>query len=91
MNGLSEKLTLGIISLGLAVGITTAIFVFLVGLAAGIFEWGTAVVAVLSTLYIGYAPTFVGSITGAVWGFVDGFIAGALVAFLYNLFRRMRR
>ena len=43
-------------------------------------------VAVLSSVYIGYSPTFVGSITGAVWGFVDGFIGGVLIAWLYNKF-----
>jgi hypothetical protein len=77
---------LGVISFGLAFGITCAVFVFVLGMAAGLFEWGVPVVAVLASLYIGYSPTFVGSIAGAVWAFVDGFIGGCLVAWLYNRF-----
>ena len=64
---------------------------FILGLAATLFEWGILVVKVLSTLYIGYMPSFVGSIAGAVWAFVDGFIAGALMAWLYNKLLRSRR
>ena len=79
-----NKATLGVVSLGLAFGITWALGVFLLGIAAALFEWGVPVVAVLSSLYIGYSPSFVGSVAGAVWGFVDGFIGGALLAWLYN-------
>ncbi len=43
-------------------------------------------VAVLSSLYTGYASSFVGSVAGAVWGFVDGLNGGALVAWLNNRF-----
>ncbi len=48
--------------------------------------------AVLSSLYIGYAPSFVGSVAGTVWAFADGFIGGVIVAWLYNrlLLRRAR-
>ena len=81
-----QKASLGVVSLGLAVGIAWALGVFLLGLGAGLFDWGIPVVAVLASLYRGYDPSFVGNITGAVWGFVDGFIGGALVAWLYNRF-----
>ena len=76
--------TLGVISYGLALGITAAIFTFLLGLIAGLFEWGLPVVLVLSSLFIGYGPSIVGSIAGAVWAFFDGFVAGVLLAWLYN-------
>ena len=79
-----NKATLGVVSLGLAFGITWALGVFLLGIAAALFEWGVPVVAVLSSVYIGYSPSFVGSVSGAVWSFVDGFIGGALLAWLYN-------
>ena len=78
--------TLGVVSFGLAFGITWALGMFMLGLGAGLFGWGGPVVAVLSSVYIGYSPSFVGSITGAVWGFVDGFIGGAVMAWLYNRF-----
>jgi len=80
------KSTLGVVSLGLAFGITWALGMFLLGIAAALFDWGVPVVAVLSSVYIGYSPSFVGSIAGAVWGFVDGFIGGVLMAWLYNKF-----
>ncbi len=82
---------LGVISFGLALALTSAVFTFLLGLMAAFFGWGLGIVQVLATLYIGYSPTFVGTIAGAVWAFVDGFIAGAMIAWLYNrfLYRRM--
>jgi len=45
----------------------------------------------LSSVYIGYGPTFVGSISGAVWAFVDGLLFGVVVAWLYNRFLLRRR
>lgn len=82
---------LGVISLGLALGTTAAIFIFLLGLAAAFFGWGIVAAAALSSIFIGYGPTLVGSLAGAVWAFFDGFIAGALIAWLYNRFLAVRR
>ena len=79
-----QRASLGVVSLGLAIGIAWALAMFLLGLMAGLFDWGVPVVAVLSSLYVGYSPSFVGSVTGAVWGFVDGFIGGVVIAWLYN-------
>jgi hypothetical protein len=81
-----ERATLGVISFGLALGLTLALAVFLIGLTTALFGWGILVVQVLSTLLIGYEPSFVGAVAGAVWAFVDGFIAGAILAWLYNRF-----
>lgn len=84
--------TLGVVSFGLALGLTSAIFVFLLGVAAAAFGWGVPMAIILSSVYIGYGPTFVGAVTGAVWAFVDGLIAGILIAWFYNRFllRRQR-
>ena len=78
--------TLGVISFGLAVAITSAAFTFFLGLMATFFGWGVELAGALSSLYIGFSPTFVGTITGAVWAFVDGFVAGVMIAWLYNKF-----
>jgi hypothetical protein len=83
--------TLGVVSFGLAVGITSAVFVFFLGVAAALFDWGVPLAAILSSVYIGFGPTFVGSIAGAVWAFVDGFVAGLLIAWLYNRLLLTRR
>jgi len=84
-------MTLGVISFGLAVGVTWAIAVFVLGLAAWLFGWGVDAAIALASLYIGYGPSLVGAIAGAVWGFVDGLILGVLVAWLYNRFLLARR
>lgn len=87
----SRHMTLGVISMGLATGVTAAIFVFVLGIAATLFGWGAHLAQVLQNLFIGFAPTFVGSIAGAVWAFVDGFIAGLMIAWFYNRFLVARR
>ncbi len=79
-----RRATLGVISFGLAVAITSAVFTFFLGVVAALFGWGVVLAQILSSLYIGFAPTFVGTIAGAVWAFADGFIAGVMIAWLYN-------
>lgn len=86
-----ERARLGVISFGLAAGLTAALFVFLLGLAAALFGWGWAAVEILSSIFLGYLPTFVGSVSGAVWAFVDAFAGGVVMAILYNAFLRSRR
>lgn len=87
----SAAARLGVLSLGVAIGATSAFFTLLIGITAGLFGWGMGVVIILSSLYIGYEPTLIGSITGAVWAFFDGFIGGAMIAILYNWFLKVRR
>ena len=47
-------------------------------------DWGGALEEVMSTLYIGYKATILGSVIGGVWGFFDAGIGGLVVAWLYN-------
>ncbi|OIO80414.1 hypothetical protein AUJ84_03580 [Candidatus Pacearchaeota archaeon CG1_02_32_132] len=70
--------------LALSLGLTWSLGIFVLGLAAMFWGWGTGVVILLGTLYLGYDSTFLGSIIGAVWAFVDGFVAGWLIAWIYN-------
>ena len=86
-----HHMSLGVVSFGLALGVTSAIFVFVLGVVAALFGWGLQLAAALSSLYIGYGPTFVGAIAGAVWAFVDGLIAGVLIAWFYNRLLLRRR
>jgi len=80
MNHLSIK------GMALAVGITWGAGMFIMGMAAAFLNWGMAATELMSSLYIGYAPTVVGSFIGGVWGFVDGAVGGAVMAYLYNKF-----
>jgi len=83
--------TLGVVSFGFAMGTTSAVLVFVLGIVAAFFGWGAPLAAALSTLFIGFGPTFVGSIAGAVWAFVSGLITGLMIAWLYNRFLLQRQ
>ena len=72
------------LALGVAIGVLWALYVFCVGITA-MFGWGGPVVTLLSSLYIGYAASIVGTIIGAVWAVVDGFFAGVVIAWIYNM------
>jgi hypothetical protein len=76
-----EELNLKALAFGL--GITFALYMLVAGWLA-MFGWGGALVEAISSVYIGFAPTFAGGIIGALWGFIDGAIGGALIAIIYN-------
>ena len=71
------------LALGVAIGVLWAVYVFLLAIIA-MFDWGTDMVRVLASLYIGYEASIIGAIIGAVWAFADGFIAGFVIAWVYN-------
>jgi hypothetical protein len=49
-----------------------------------ILGWGIDIVKIISSLYIGFAPSFLGGIIGGVWGFTDGAVGGLIIAIVYN-------
>ena len=55
------------------------------------FGWGIRDVSVISGLYLGYTPTFIGGIIGAIWGFIDGAIGGFIFCYFYNLLAAKRK
>lgn len=75
------------VSFGLALGIISGVSILIMALldlfAGG---YGDSYVKFVGTLYIGYAPTLLGSLIGLVYGFIDGFILGVIFAWLYNCF-----
>ncbi len=75
---------LRVLAFGAAFGTSWALGVFLVGLGAMWFGWGNEFISLLSSLYIGYEPTFLGSIIGGILAFIDGFIGGIVFAWIYN-------
>lgn len=70
--------------LGIAIGVLWAIYVFCLGIIA-MFHWGTEMVAMLSSLYLGYSASILGAIIGAIWAFIDGLVAGVIVGWIYNM------
>jgi hypothetical protein len=58
--------------------------VLLLGFSAMLTGYGREWVALLSTVYIGFAPDLLGVFFGVVWAVIDGAILGALIALVYN-------
>lgn len=81
-----QRVSLGVVGLGLAFGIAWATGIFILGIAGALFDYGVPVITMISSVYLGYGPSLVGAIVGAVWGFADGFVGGVVIAWLYNYF-----
>ncbi len=82
------KCKLRVCCFGLALGVTWAVVVFFLGIMGSQFGYGIGLVNVLSSIYLGYTTTVLGSIIGAVWAFFDALIGGVIVAWLYNVFSK---
>ncbi len=72
--------------LAIAVGLSWSFCMVTLGWASS-WGWGQELVRVFSSLYIGYAPGFLGGIIGGLWGFGDGFLGGLIIAWVYNKIR----
>jgi len=75
---------LNVKALAIAIGVSWGALMLCVGWTS-IFGWGTNFVEIMSSVYIGFKPSFIGGIIGAIWGLVDGLIGGAIIAIVYNL------
>jgi hypothetical protein len=71
-------------ALGLALGIFWGLYCIILGLVAMLCGYGTSLLEVIASYYIGYKPTLLGSLIGGIWGFIDGLICGVITAWLYN-------
>ena len=78
---------LNVKSFSLSFGLAFGIYMLFLGWVSAL-GWGIRDVSIISNLYIGYGPTFVGGIIGGVWGFVDGAICGYLISTFYNYFSK---
>jgi len=79
------------VNFGIAFGIVFGLYALLIGLLATYVGFGANLVLMLSSWYIGYDTTLVGSFAGGLWGFVDSFIAGYVIALIYNLLLKIHR
>ncbi|MCX5695965.1 MAG: bacteriophage holin [Candidatus Omnitrophica bacterium] len=75
---------LDIKAFGMALGLVWGGITFLLGLLDMMYFWGSSWGKMMTTIYVGYTPTIMGSIIGAVWGFVYASVLGFAVAWLYN-------
>jgi hypothetical protein len=69
--------------LGLSFGITFGAGMFILGLVS-MGGYGSEIVRLIGTAYVGFNSTFLGSIIGGIYGFIDGLVGGALIAWIYN-------
>jgi len=77
---------LNAIALGLAMGITFAVFFFLIIMLSMYANWGNAFVGLLGSVYLGVESSWTGALLVLPWAFVDAFIGGFIIAWLYNKF-----
>ncbi|HTM63859.1 MAG TPA: bacteriophage holin [Gammaproteobacteria bacterium] len=81
---MADNMRLSVIGLGVALGTAWAVGLFALGILSWLTGWGTDMVQVLGSLYIGYEPTLIGTIIGTIWAFIDCFICGVIIAWVYN-------
>ncbi len=81
---------LKVVPMALGAGVTWGLGMLFLGWVSAT-GWGAKIVEVLSSLYVGYASTFLGGVIGGLWGFADAFLAGLLLTLLYNAFAAGRR
>ncbi len=72
------------VKLGLAMGISFALYFFLLVLFALYFNWGNAFVEVIGSVYRGVDVSWTGALLALPWTFVDFFIGGFLIGWIYN-------
>ncbi len=66
---------------GAALGI---VWTGLLGLTTMSMGWGTGMMNMMGSLYLGYGPTLGGVLIGMLWGALDGAIGGYVLAWIYN-------
>ncbi len=71
-------------ALGLTLGIIWGASVLIMALLAKFCNYGTGLIAALSTMYIGTEATFRGGTIGAIWAFCDAGVFGLAIGWLYN-------
>jgi len=75
-----------VLALALTFGVVSGLAIFAMTLIAMYASYGTAITALVESVYPYYELSWTGALIGTVEGFVDGFIGGAIIAALYNFF-----
>lgn len=78
-------LKISVCNLGMAIGLTWGLMMFVVSFLTMLFGIGSPFVDIFASIYWGFDSTIIGSLLGFIWGFIGGFITGALIAFFYNV------
>jgi len=91
-----KKITkISVIELGLAVGVSWSITIFVLGLLALLFSTEATLLTniillkgVINLIYPGWGESFAETLLMTVWALVHGFFAGFLIASFYNIFSK---
>jgi len=70
--------------IALALGLTSALFVFLLGILATYLSQGVPIVDFLGHVYVGYEATLVGSFVGAAFAFLHTFLFFFVAGLIYK-------
>jgi hypothetical protein len=70
--------------LGFSLGLVWGLAMLVLGLTTLWCGYGAAWVKLMSSIYIGFKPTVLGSFIGLLYGLVDFFVFGFIVAKIYN-------
>lgn len=84
MNG-RYKCYLSAVSLGVAFGVVSALWMMFFAWSAMWWGHGVPMIAQWAELIPGFAPTIQGGFIGGAWGFLEGFICGLIAGWIYNL------
>lgn len=71
-------------ALGIALGITWGLGLFVLGVFNIRGDWGGQLLDLLSSIYLGFNSTFIGACIGFLWGLFEGFVSGVIIALVYN-------
>ncbi len=75
---------LNTLALAIALGVTWGLGIFILGLLGWNYQIWLDLIDFIGKVYIGFKPTFLGSIIGFIIGFADAFIGGFILATIYN-------
>lgn len=79
---------LNAVKFGLAMGISFALYLFLLVLMAMYLNWGNAIVELAGSVYLGVDVSWTGALLALPWTFVDFFIGGFVIAWIYNMLNK---
>ncbi len=78
------------VPMALAMGLCWGLGIMLMGWLSAT-GWGSRFVGVFSSVYVGYASTFLGGLIGGLWAFGDAFLCGLVLVACYNAFAGEKR
>lgn len=83
-----DNIRLSSCALGIALGLTLGVGMFLLAICNIHGEVGNQLLDLLSAVYPGFTNTFKGAVVGLLWGSFNGFIHGFIIALIYNFIIR---